>query len=102
MLCETARSEPVGAVVPGGEVRPGQPIPALCRRGLGLDRSAAAAAPLRLVGIVGRGCEQVTLYYAIELACDAALVDRFGGNLSFVERSQLGAFVPAEIARNLE
>jgi hypothetical protein len=87
-----------GRSLPSGEVRPGRPIPELCRGALGLDQfPSTAAVPLRLVGIDGRGCEQLTLYYAAEIASGTAFAQRFG--LSFVERSQLGAFVPAEIAR---
>src|SRR5262245_15681160 len=90
-----------GGHLPSGDVRPGFPIPDLCRQGLGLDRTQfIGAAPLRFVGIVGRGGEGFTIYYSGEMTSDSVL-NRPGWNVSFVERSELSSFVPAEVENSL-
>ena len=90
-----------GGHLPSGDVRPGFPIPDLCRQGLGLDRTQfIGAAPLRLVGIVGRGGEGFTIYYSGETTSDFVL-NRPGRDVSFVERSELSSFVPAEVENSL-
>ncbi len=87
-----------GRCLPSGDVTPGYPIPHLCRRGLGLDQSHfTSTAPLRLIGIAGRGGEEMTLYYSGEITSDFALINRFGSNVSFAQRSELSSFIPAEI-----
>jgi hypothetical protein len=87
--------------LPSGAVKPGHTIPYLCRRDLSLDQSDfSSAAPLRLVGIVGRGCDEMTVYYSGEMTSDSTLISRLA-NISFVERSELNSFIPAEIATNL-
>jgi hypothetical protein len=87
-----------GRRLPSGDVRPGYPIPHLCRRGLGLDQSQfTGTAPLRLIGIVGRGCEEITFYYSGEMISNSALISRFDRDISFVERSELSSFIPAEV-----
>src|SRR5262245_30075215 len=86
-----------GRRLPSGDVRPGHPIPELCRRGLALDYTQfAGTAPLRLIGIVGRGGEEFMFYYPGEVRSDSALVNRLA-NISFVDRSELNSFIPAEI-----
>jgi hypothetical protein len=86
---------PQGRVLPSGDARPGYPIPELCRRDLGLHPfEFVTAPPLRLVGIVGRGQESVTMYFAGEVTSGAALVKRFGASLSFVDRGLLRSFLP--------
>jgi len=91
-----------GGHLPSGDVRPGFPIPDLCRQGLGLDRTQFIdAAPLRVVGIVGRGGEGVTIYYSGELTSHSVL-DRPGWDVSFVERSELSSLVPAEVENSLD
>ena len=88
--------------LPSGAVKPGYPIPHLCRAELGLDQSDfAVAAPLRLIGVVGRGFEEMTFYYSGEIASDFSLINRLGSNVSFAERSALSLFVPDEIEKNL-
>ena len=81
-----------------GDLRPGYPIPELCRRGLGLFTSTA---PLRLIGIVGRGGEEFTFYYSGEVTSKFVLNNDVLCNLSYVERSELSSFIPPEIERNL-
>jgi hypothetical protein len=92
-----------GRRLPSGDVRPGYPIPELCRRGLGLDHAQFTSnAPLRLIGIVGRGGEEITVYFSGEMTSDFWPVNRFGSNISFVERSELSSFIPPEIETNLK
>ena len=92
-----------GRSLPSGDVRPGYPIPHLCRLGLGLDQSQfTSTAPLRLIGIVGSGGEEMTFYYSGKMISDFALINRAGSNTSFVERSELSSFIPAEIENDLE
>jgi hypothetical protein len=91
-----------GGSLPAGDLRPGYPIPELCRRGLGLDQSEfVSTAPLRLVGIVGRGGEEFTFYYTGEVTSGSVLRNDVLRNLSYVERSELSSFIPTEIERNL-
>jgi hypothetical protein len=92
---------PQGQILPSGDARPGYPIPELCRRYLGLHPSEfVRVPPLRLLGIVGRGQESITMYFAGEVTSDAALVKRFGASLSFVDRALLRSFVPPDIEKN--
>jgi hypothetical protein len=91
-----------GRRLPAGDLKPGYPIPELCRCGLGLDKSQfTSAGQLRLIGVVGRGGEEFTFYYSGEVSFETALIKRFGNNISFVDRSELNAFLPAEIATHL-
>jgi hypothetical protein len=92
-----------GRRLPSGDVRPGFPVPHLSRRGLGLDHTQfTATAPLRLIGIVGRGVEGFTIYFSGEMASDFALINRPGRDVSFVERSELSSFIPADIENHLK
>jgi hypothetical protein len=92
-----------GRRVASGDVIPGYPIPDLCRRALGLDHTQfAGTPPLRLIGVVGRGGEEITVYFSGEIASDSALINHLGRGVSFVERSELSSFVPAEVETNLK
>jgi hypothetical protein len=92
-----------GRRLPSGDVRPGYPIPELCRRGLGLDHTQfTGAVPLRLIGIVGRGGEGITVYFSGEMASDFALINCPGRDVSFIQRSELSSFIPAELENNLK
>jgi hypothetical protein len=94
------RRDEHGTSLPSGEVRPGIPIPELCHRALGLTSSAVdPAAPLRLLGAVGRGCESMTVYFAADLVSDRIL--RPAGELLFVDKAMLASLVPAEIMDRL-
>jgi hypothetical protein len=89
--------------LPSGEVRPGYPIPDLCRHALGLDQSHfAKTAPLRLVGVCGRAGDDMTFYFSGQIVSGGALTNCPSAKLSFVERSKLGSFVPAEIENSLK
>jgi hypothetical protein len=89
--------------LPSGDVKPGFTIPHLCRYGLGVDHTHFTdAAPLRLIGIVGRGVEGFTIYFSGEMASDFVLTNRPGRNVSFVERLELSSFIPAEVENSLK
>jgi hypothetical protein len=89
--------------LPSGYVIPGYPMPYLCRQRLGLDDSDfTAAAPLRLIGAVGTGCNEMTFYFSGEITCDSALTDRWCRNVSLAWQSELGSLIPAEIENVLK
>ena len=92
-----------GYALPSGYITPGYSIPALCRRGLGLDDSNfTAAAPLRLIGVAGTGRNEITFYFSGETTCDPRLTDRWRRNGSLASISELGSFIPPEVQNGLK
>ena len=91
-----------GHRLPAGNATPGYPIPLLCRRGLGLEqRDFTNTAPLRLIGIGGKGGEEITCYYSGELIDAAAFASRRDRNVTFIGRPELATLVPRQIANEL-
>jgi hypothetical protein len=91
-----------GRRLPSGQLEAGYPILQLCCRDLGLDQSCfASKGALRLIGIEGRGGEEFVFYYSGEVVRDAARVRRFEDKVSYVEKSELGSFLPYGIGIEL-
>ena len=91
-----------GCRLPSGPVEPGYSIPDLCCRGLGLDQSCFAdSGVLRLIGVEGRGGEEFVFYYFGEVVRDLPQVHRFEERISYVDKTQLEAFAPRDIAVKL-
>jgi hypothetical protein len=91
-----------GRRLPSGHIKPGYSIPHLCRNELGLDQSCFAnKGALRLIGVEGRGGEELVFYYSGEILRDVAHVRRFEDRVSYVEPSELGLFVPDDIGTKL-
>jgi hypothetical protein len=91
-----------GRRLPSGHIKPGYSIPHLCRNELGLDQSCFAnKAALRLIGVEGRGGEEIVFYYSGEILRDVAHVRRFEDRVSYVEPSELGSFLPDDIGTKL-
>ena len=92
-----------GRRLPCGHVKPGYSIPHLCRNELGLDASCFSSnGALRLIGIDGRGGDEFVFYYSGEIVRDLVRAGRFENSISYVEASELGSFVPRDIALKLK
>jgi hypothetical protein len=93
---------PAGRRLPSGRIKAGSSIPHLCRNELGLDQSCfASKGQLRLIGIEGRGGEEFSFYLSGEIVRAMAQVRRLENRVSFVEKSELGLFVPDDIGIEL-
>ena len=89
--------------LPSGQALPNLSIPEACRRALGrAPLPPGAIWSLRSLGVVGRGIRGITVYYAAKLPHDTTLVAHGGDHWSFVDRSTLNLFVPAEISDRVE
>jgi hypothetical protein len=65
---------------------------------LGLDQSCfASKGALRLIGIEGRGGEEFVFYLSGQIIRDVAQLRRFEDRVTYVEKSELGSFVPDDI-----
>jgi hypothetical protein len=92
----------VGQRLPSGLVKPGYAIPHLCRNELGLNESCfASEGALRLIGVDGTVGECFVFYYAGEIIRGVPQVRRFEDKVSWLEKSELGSFIPGDIAVNL-
>ena len=92
-----------GQRLPSGQVKPGYSVPHLCRIELGLDKSCFASnGALRVIGIDGKGGEEFVFYLSGKILREVAQVRRFEDRVSYLERSELGSFVPDGIGINLE
>jgi hypothetical protein len=92
----------VGQRLPSGLVKPGYAIPHLCRNELGLNESCfASEGALRLIGVDGTVGECFVFYYAGEIIRGVPQVRRFEDKVSWLEKSELGSFIPGDIDVNL-